>query len=126
MASILVTRDQFNITPQGITHKPADASFVPHCGDPRSGFTRLGRLDACSQLQYSAEWRQPRVLVAANKAVFMAEDSTKVLVVQNWLSGLLAWAWVGRPHPTPMATPTVTGIHVTLELDDAARLESSV
>jgi hypothetical protein len=44
MASILVTRDQFNITPQGITHKPTDASFVPHCGDPRSGSTRLGRL----------------------------------------------------------------------------------
>ena len=45
MASILVTRDQFNITPQGITHKPTDASFVPHCGDPRSGSTRLGRLE---------------------------------------------------------------------------------
>jgi len=45
MASILVTRDQFNITPQGITHKPTDASFVPHCGDPRYGFTRLGRLE---------------------------------------------------------------------------------
>jgi hypothetical protein len=45
MASILVTRDQFNITPQGITHKPTDASFVPHCGDPHSGFTRLGRLE---------------------------------------------------------------------------------
>jgi hypothetical protein len=44
MPSILVTRDQFNITPQGITHKPTDASFVPHCGDPRSGSTRLGRL----------------------------------------------------------------------------------
>jgi hypothetical protein len=45
MASILVTRDQFNITPQGITHKPTDASFVPHCGDPRSGSMRLGRLE---------------------------------------------------------------------------------
>src|ERR1700733_5103414 len=45
MASILVTRDRFNITPQGVTHKPTDASFVPHCGDPRSGFMRLGRLE---------------------------------------------------------------------------------
>ena len=45
MASILVTRDQFNITPEGITHKPTDASFVPHCGDPRYGSTRLGRLE---------------------------------------------------------------------------------
>jgi hypothetical protein len=45
MASILVTRDQFNITPQGVTHKPTDASFVPHCGDPRSGSMRLGSLE---------------------------------------------------------------------------------
>jgi hypothetical protein len=44
MVSILVTRDQFNITPQGVTHKPTDASFVPHCGNPRSGCMRLGRL----------------------------------------------------------------------------------
>jgi hypothetical protein len=45
MASILVTRDQFNITPQGVTHKPTDASFVPRCGNPRSGYLRLGRLE---------------------------------------------------------------------------------
>lgn len=45
MASILVTRDQFNVTPQGVTHKPTDASFVPHCGDPCSGSMRLGRLE---------------------------------------------------------------------------------
>jgi hypothetical protein len=45
MASILVTRDQFNITPQGVTHKPTDASFVPHGSDLRSGFMRLGRLE---------------------------------------------------------------------------------
>ena len=29
MASILVRRDQFNITPQGIVHKPTDAA-LPH------------------------------------------------------------------------------------------------
>jgi len=46
MASILVTRDQFNITPQGVTHKPTDASFVPRCGNPRSGYLRLGRLES--------------------------------------------------------------------------------
>jgi hypothetical protein len=45
MASILVTRDQFNITPQGITHKPTDASFTPRCGDPLSGSVRLGQLE---------------------------------------------------------------------------------
>lgn len=45
MASILVRRDQFNITPQGITHKPTDASFSPYIGDPRNGSTRLGQLE---------------------------------------------------------------------------------
>ena len=42
--SILVQRDQFNITPQGIVHKPTDAAFTPYPGDPFSGITRLGQL----------------------------------------------------------------------------------
>ena len=45
MGSILITRDQFNITPQGVTHKPTDASLIPHCGDPHTGYVRLGRLE---------------------------------------------------------------------------------
>jgi hypothetical protein len=44
MESILVRRDQFNITPQGIVHKPADAAFTPDPGDPHSGIERLGQL----------------------------------------------------------------------------------
>ena len=44
MVNILVRRDQFNITPRGIVHKPTDAAFTPYPGDPYSGFTRLGRL----------------------------------------------------------------------------------
>jgi hypothetical protein len=44
MARILIRRDQFNITPQGITHKPTDASFVPQFGDHHSGSMRLGQL----------------------------------------------------------------------------------
>ena len=44
MANVLVRRDQFNITPQGIVHKPTDAAFTPHPGDPYSGITRLGQL----------------------------------------------------------------------------------
>ena len=44
MANILVRRDQFNITPQGIVHKPTDAAFTPYPGDPYSGITRLGQL----------------------------------------------------------------------------------
>ena len=44
MTNILVRRDQFNITPQGIIHKPTDAAFTPYPGDPLSGITRLGHL----------------------------------------------------------------------------------
>ena len=44
MESTLVRRDQFNISPQGITHKPTDAAFIPSRGDPHSGLERLGQL----------------------------------------------------------------------------------
>jgi hypothetical protein len=44
MESKLVRRDQFNISPQGIVHKPTDAAFSPCPGDPLSGTTRLGTL----------------------------------------------------------------------------------
>jgi hypothetical protein len=44
MANHLVRRDQFNITSQGIVHKPTDAAFTPYPGDPYSGITRLGQL----------------------------------------------------------------------------------
>ena len=46
MANILVRRDQFNITPQGIVHKPTDAAFTPYPGDPYSGITRVGQLSS--------------------------------------------------------------------------------
>ena len=42
--NVLVRRDQFNITPQGIIHKPTDAAFTPYPDDPYSGITRLGQL----------------------------------------------------------------------------------
>jgi hypothetical protein len=44
METTLVRRDQFNISPQGITHKPTDAAFTPKNGEPHSGIERLGRL----------------------------------------------------------------------------------
>ena len=44
MASTLVTRNQFNVTPQGVVHKPTQAAFIPHPGDPHSGTVRLGQL----------------------------------------------------------------------------------
>jgi hypothetical protein len=44
MEKKLVRRDQFNITPNGIVHKPTDAAFTPHPGDPFSGIERMGQL----------------------------------------------------------------------------------
>lgn len=44
MTSILVRRDQFNVTPQGVIHKPTGASLTPGLGDSRSGTIRLGQL----------------------------------------------------------------------------------
>ena len=44
--NVLVQRDQFNITPQGIVHKPTDAGFTPDPDDPYSGITRLGQLNS--------------------------------------------------------------------------------
>ena len=46
MLNTLVRRDQFNITPQGVIHKPTEAAFTPHPGDPNSGVVRLGQLGA--------------------------------------------------------------------------------
>jgi hypothetical protein len=42
--NVLVRRDQFNITPQGVVHKPTDAAFTPYPDDPYSGITRLGQV----------------------------------------------------------------------------------
>jgi hypothetical protein len=44
MENILVRRDQFNITPNGIVHKPTNAAFTPYPGDAYSGITRMGQL----------------------------------------------------------------------------------
>jgi hypothetical protein len=44
LASILIRRDQFNITPEGIVHKPTDSHFAPRAGDPSTGSIRLGQV----------------------------------------------------------------------------------
>ena len=44
MENTVVRRDQFNITPQGIVHKPTDAAYTPNPGDPYTGIHRLGQL----------------------------------------------------------------------------------
>ena len=78
MENSLVRRDQFNISPQGIVHKPTDAAFTPYPGDPRSGAWRVGQLDqqpACGNIYDPKEVR--RIMndlwieyVTANEALF--------------------------------------------------------
>lgn len=46
MPHILIRRDQFNITPEGILHKPTDARFVPSPADRCKGTFREGHLGA--------------------------------------------------------------------------------
>lgn len=45
METLLVRRDQFTISPQGIVHKPTDAAFIPNPDDPWSGVVRLGQFN---------------------------------------------------------------------------------
>jgi hypothetical protein len=76
--STLVRRDQFNITPQGITHRPTDAGFTPYPGDPLAGTMHMGHLDhrLSNEEDYQPEdvkkvmqtlWRE---YVAQNSALF--------------------------------------------------------
>jgi hypothetical protein len=60
MENTLVRRDQFNISPQGIVHKPTDAAFTPDPGDPYSGIDRLGQLR--SETPNGSEFRSDDVL----------------------------------------------------------------
>jgi len=39
-----VRRDQFEISPKGITHKPTGATYTPHPGAPHSGTMNLSQL----------------------------------------------------------------------------------
>jgi hypothetical protein len=44
MSSTPVQRDQFEVSPKGITHKPTGATYTPHAGAPYSGNMNLGQL----------------------------------------------------------------------------------
>jgi hypothetical protein len=63
MKSSLVTRDQFDISRQGIVHKPTGAAFTPHPGDRYSGTTRMGALGS------------PQL----NGVVYRAEDVERIM-----------------------------------------------
>ena len=83
MENTLIRRDQFNITPQGIIHKPTDAAFTPNPGDPYSGTLRKGQLGnhLPSGEEYNSEDVQRMMAelwaeyVAANSEVFKANTT---------------------------------------------------
>ena len=41
MSSTPVQRDQFEVSPKGITHKPTGTTYTPHPGAPYSGNMNL-------------------------------------------------------------------------------------
>jgi hypothetical protein len=43
--SLPVCRDQFEISPNGIAHKPTGATYTPHPGAPYSGIMDLSQLE---------------------------------------------------------------------------------
>jgi hypothetical protein len=63
MKTSLVTRDQFDISSQGIVHKPTGAAFTPFPGDRYSGTTRIGTVDS----------PQP------NGVIYRAEDVERIM-----------------------------------------------
>lgn len=85
MASILVRRDQFNILPQGIIHKPTGAYFAPHSGDPYSGSIRLGQLGNAVPVgdRYDPDQVKKMMMqlwteyVAANSALFNKQRASQ-------------------------------------------------
>jgi hypothetical protein len=85
MANILVTRNQFNITPQGIHHKPTDAYFAPQAGDPYAGSIRpgqLGNVDRAGDRYDSDQVKRMMMelwteFVAANSNLFNEQCSEK-------------------------------------------------
>jgi len=40
-----IRRDQFKISPKGITHTPTGATYTPHPGAPHSGTLNLSQLE---------------------------------------------------------------------------------
>jgi hypothetical protein len=40
----IACRDQFEISPKGITHKPTGATYIPHPGAPHSGTINISQL----------------------------------------------------------------------------------
>ena len=79
----LVTRSQFNVTPQGVVHKPTEAAFIPSPGDPLSGTMRLGQLvNQPNGREYRAEdvqrimrelWEE---FVASNPEIFNTSSAS--------------------------------------------------
>ena len=77
-----VRRDQFKISPSGITHTPTGAAYAPHLGAPHSGNMNLG--PAWKRTRDGEDYRPHEVqammeqlwadYVAANPRLFEVHD----------------------------------------------------
>ena len=54
-----VTREQFVVTAEGVTHTPTGAKFTPHPGSPNSGNMYLGQLG--NKLKSGEDYRPDQV-----------------------------------------------------------------
>ena len=82
MSSTPVHRDQFEISPKGITHTPTGLTYTPHPGAPHSGITNLDHLG--NVLSNGEDYRANEVqammellwadYVAANPRLFEVQD----------------------------------------------------
>ena len=87
----LVTRNQFNVTPQGVVHKPTEVAFIPTPGDPLSGTMRLGQL--VNQQPNGREYRAEDVqrimrelweeFVASNPEIFNTSSASSNLAARS-------------------------------------------
>ena len=47
--------DEFHVSPEGVTHRPTEATFTPHPGVPTSGYWRDGALGREHGMSYDAD-----------------------------------------------------------------------
>jgi len=82
MGSKPVTREQFEISARGITHKPTGATYTPHPGSPFSGTMNRSQLGKIGKLgrdypPYEVEEMMERLwaqYVEANPGEFRRSD----------------------------------------------------
>jgi hypothetical protein len=75
-----IQRDEFQISPKGITHTPTGATYVPHPGAPHAGIMDLGSVELSGHADYGRHEIQTAMAelwgayVSANPRLFEVFD----------------------------------------------------